>query len=132
MSGKGTFLSNSALLKRVELLNLLNMGLLRFCLALAVVAAHTHQRLFPFQMISGFYAVKVFFVISGFYMALILNEKYLLKEAPMPTSAESKDPDAIYKYITSWNKRKKFVMTKEHVVLASKRLLQFEDDLYQN
>ena len=30
-------------------------------------------------MIWGFDAVKIFFVISGFYMALILNEKYLLK-----------------------------------------------------
>ena len=55
------------------------MGLLRICLALAVVSTHTHQRLFPFDMITAYFAVKTFFVISGFYMALILNEKYLTK-----------------------------------------------------
>src|SRR5271167_3269585 len=55
------------------------MGLLRFCLALSIVAIHTRQ-LFPFKLIGSFYALKVFFVISGFFLALILNEKYLLKK----------------------------------------------------
>jgi peptidoglycan/LPS O-acetylase OafA/YrhL len=51
------------------------MGLLRFLLALAVVIAHTSS-IFGLQLIGGVIAVESFFIISGFYMALILNEKY--------------------------------------------------------
>lgn len=51
------------------------MGCLRLYLALVVVAAHTLPagRL---PMIGGNLAVRLFFVVSGFYMALILSEKY--------------------------------------------------------
>ncbi len=52
------------------------MGLLRVILALAVVAAHTNP-LLPFNIISGSMAVQTFYIISGFYMSLILQEKYL-------------------------------------------------------
>lgn len=48
------------------------MGILRIFLALCVVAAHCGCTfLFPSN-----YAVECFYVISGFYMSLILNEKY--------------------------------------------------------
>jgi len=50
------------------------MGCLRFYLALAVVAWHTSHGWLPF--ISGEWAVRVFFVISGFYMSLALSSKY--------------------------------------------------------
>lgn len=50
------------------------MGLLRLSLAFAVVL--THLNLSHRFMISGGDAVKVFFVISGFYMAMILTTKY--------------------------------------------------------
>jgi peptidoglycan/LPS O-acetylase OafA/YrhL len=63
------------------------MGLIRFCLALAVILAHTsplfssHSRRGPqvggFRMMGGDAAVQTFYIISGFYMALVLNEKYL-------------------------------------------------------
>ncbi len=48
---------------------------MRLLLALAVVAAHT-QQFGSFSMVGGGDAVRIFFSISGFYMALILNEKY--------------------------------------------------------
>jgi peptidoglycan/LPS O-acetylase OafA/YrhL len=51
------------------------MGFLRLLLALAVVVWHS-QPLFGLTLIGGPNAVDVFFVISGFYMALILAEKY--------------------------------------------------------
>jgi len=52
------------------------MGLIRFMLAISVVIAHTSD-LFGFGFVGGEMAVKIFFMISGFYMALILNEKYI-------------------------------------------------------
>ena len=49
------------------------MGTLRFLLALSVAYGHlTKLPSFP----SSDVAVQSFFVISGFYMALVLNEKY--------------------------------------------------------
>lgn len=52
------------------------MGLIRFLLALAVALAHTSGwTYFP-----GKEAVEVFYIISGFYMSMILNEKYLQKK----------------------------------------------------
>ena len=50
------------------------MGLLRFYLALAVVNVHGH--IFNHNLIYPDIAVQSFFMISGFYMAMILNEKY--------------------------------------------------------
>jgi len=48
------------------------MGILRFLLAISVVLAHAEVA-WP---ISGSAAVQVFFVISGFYMALVLDTRY--------------------------------------------------------
>lgn len=49
------------------------MGLIRFFLALSVVFSHNGIHV---PGIDGLLAVYAFFVISGFYMALVLNEKY--------------------------------------------------------
>lgn len=51
------------------------MGMLRLILAISVVTAHTGP-VFGTQLVGGGTAVQAFFIISGFYMALILNEKY--------------------------------------------------------
>ncbi len=51
------------------------MGILRFLLAISVVIAHSAP-LFGFTLVGGQIAVQCFYIISGFYMALILNEKY--------------------------------------------------------
>lgn len=52
------------------------MGLLRFLLALTVVLGHSSSIL-GFQLVGGALAVQAFYIISGFYMTLILNEKYV-------------------------------------------------------
>ncbi|QXQ09621.1 acyltransferase [Paeniglutamicibacter sp. Y32M11] len=52
------------------------MGFLRVFLALAVISAHTSEVL-GFPLVSGRTAVECFFVISGFYMAMVLETKYL-------------------------------------------------------
>src|SRR5262245_37870067 len=54
------------------------MGLFRFLLALSVIAAHTKPAptIFPFFGGEGVTPVLLFFVISGFYMAMIVEEKY--------------------------------------------------------
>lgn len=57
------------------------MGLLRLLLAFSVVSGHSHYAgelhfFQPFFLINASAAVACFFVISGFYMALVLNEKY--------------------------------------------------------
>ncbi|CAG0933820.1 hypothetical protein PLCT1_02479 [Planctomycetaceae bacterium] len=49
------------------------MGLVRVYLAVCVVLIHCKLNL-PFT--AGHFAVQLFFIISGFYMALVLNEKY--------------------------------------------------------
>ncbi|WP_181318885.1 acyltransferase family protein [Photobacterium kishitanii] len=51
------------------------MGFLRILLALSVVIAHS-EPFFGFKLIGGDKAVELFFIISGFYMAMILNNKY--------------------------------------------------------
>ncbi len=51
------------------------MGLLRVILALSVVVAHTGP-IFGLKLTGGLVAVESFFIISGFYMALILDRKY--------------------------------------------------------
>ncbi len=54
------------------------MGTIRTVLALAVVIAHIH--LDTLARVGGagaaYMAVKLFFMFSGFYMALILDTKY--------------------------------------------------------
>jgi peptidoglycan/LPS O-acetylase OafA/YrhL len=51
------------------------MGILRFILAIAVVVYHSYK-IFGLRMCGGQVAVESFYMISGFYMALIINEKY--------------------------------------------------------
>jgi peptidoglycan/LPS O-acetylase OafA/YrhL len=52
------------------------MGLLRILLILAIVIGHTYP-VHGFRMCGGAIAVDVFFILSGFYTYLILNEKYI-------------------------------------------------------
>jgi peptidoglycan/LPS O-acetylase OafA/YrhL len=52
------------------------MGVLRVLLALSVVVMHCDGGLSEHVLVGGQFAVKLFFIISGFYMALILHEKY--------------------------------------------------------
>ena len=52
------------------------MGILRFLLAISVVAAHSSS-IFGFNFVGGRVAVQAFYIISGFYMTLILKEKYI-------------------------------------------------------
>ena len=51
------------------------MGVLRTVLAIAVVVFHSYK-LFGLRLCGGQVAVQSFYMISGFYMALVLNEKY--------------------------------------------------------
>ena len=52
------------------------MGIMRLLLALAVVALHAGA-IFGLTFVGGQTAVQSFYIISGFYMSLILNEKYI-------------------------------------------------------
>lgn len=49
------------------------MGILRVVLALVVVLAHAKGGLAP---MAGGYAVQAFYIISGFYMAMVLETRY--------------------------------------------------------
>lgn len=51
------------------------MGLLRFLLSIAVVIAHAGPVL-GYYIADGRFAVQMFYMISGFYMALVWNERY--------------------------------------------------------
>jgi peptidoglycan/LPS O-acetylase OafA/YrhL len=51
------------------------MGLLRILLAICVLCAHS-SKIANLNWIGGKTAVEIFFVISGFYMQLVLQEKY--------------------------------------------------------
>lgn len=51
------------------------MGFIRLYLALCVVEAHSGN-LIPWAVPRGRDAVEIFFIISGFYMAMILSERY--------------------------------------------------------
>jgi peptidoglycan/LPS O-acetylase OafA/YrhL len=51
------------------------MGLIRFILACAVVLCHSAY-IFGYAPVTNYLAVQCFYIISGFYMAMILNEKY--------------------------------------------------------
>ena len=51
------------------------MGILRLILAAAVVISHS-AAISWFPLVNGGVAVKLFFMVSGFYMAMVLSEKY--------------------------------------------------------
>jgi len=51
------------------------MGLIRLILALSVVVCHSDY-IFHSGLVGGSWAVEAFYIISGFYMSLILSEKY--------------------------------------------------------
>ena len=51
------------------------MGILRLLLALSVMLDHANG-LGAFALLGGPLAVQCFFIISGFYMGLVLNERY--------------------------------------------------------
>jgi len=51
------------------------MGVVRILLAMAVVVAHSAP-IFGLRLTSGRVAVQLFYMISGFYMALVLTRKY--------------------------------------------------------
>ena len=50
------------------------MGAVRFTLALSVAVWHLPGA--PFRLLNAAVAVLAFFIISGFYMAMVLTEKY--------------------------------------------------------
>jgi peptidoglycan/LPS O-acetylase OafA/YrhL len=52
------------------------MGKIRTLLALSVVMFHCGS-IFGITLIQGQLAVQAFFIISGFYMSMVLNEKYI-------------------------------------------------------
>lgn len=52
------------------------MGIIRVILAISVVMAHSGA-IGGFKLLGGHIAVQTFYIISGFYMTLILNEKYI-------------------------------------------------------
>ncbi|MET4736718.1 peptidoglycan/LPS O-acetylase OafA/YrhL [Bradyrhizobium japonicum] len=54
------------------------MGVIRFALALSVVFWHIRGA--PFHLMNAAVAVTLFFIISGFYMAMVINEKYASDE----------------------------------------------------
>lgn len=56
------------------------MGILRFLFAIFVIFYHCGQ-FSSFTFMQGPESVQSFFIISGFYMALILNEKYNTKSS---------------------------------------------------
>lgn len=53
------------------------MGTLRFLLAISVYLVHSYDLWGGIRFVKAGIAVEAFFIISGFYMALILSEKYL-------------------------------------------------------
>lgn len=56
------------------------MGLLRLILAISVLITHSAPFI-ELKFVGGVVAVQVFYIISGFYMTLILNEKYVGKSS---------------------------------------------------
>ncbi|SDT02255.1 Peptidoglycan/LPS O-acetylase OafA/YrhL, contains acyltransferase and SGNH-hydrolase domains [Pseudomonas asplenii] len=59
------------------------MGMLRLFLALSVLVHHTPKA--PFHWLHASIAVMFFFMISGFYMTLVINEKYIKSDTPWVT-----------------------------------------------
>ena len=55
------------------------MGIIRLVLALSVLHTHSGADVLGQKLMPGYIAVESFYIISGFYMAMILNEKYVGK-----------------------------------------------------
>jgi peptidoglycan/LPS O-acetylase OafA/YrhL len=53
------------------------VGILRFFLAISVLLAHSGSIWGLKFLVSSSVAVQAFYIISGFYMSLVLNEKYI-------------------------------------------------------
>ena len=51
------------------------MGIIRFLLAISVLVLHTSP-IFGLTLVGGDVAVQAFYIISGFYMSLVLTDKY--------------------------------------------------------
>jgi peptidoglycan/LPS O-acetylase OafA/YrhL len=51
------------------------MGIIRFLLAISVLILHTSP-IFGLTLVGGDVAVQAFYIISGFYMSLVLTDKY--------------------------------------------------------
>lgn len=64
-------------LRPIKALKTGSMGILRILLALSVVASHGSSILGT-KLCPGPLAVQIFFMISGFYMALVLGDRYPL------------------------------------------------------
>ena len=59
------------------------MGTLRFLLALCVVATHSPgSGILGHELLSGITAVQAFYVISGFLITMVLNERQQYRSAP--------------------------------------------------
>lgn len=56
-------------------MSLCGIGMIRLILAIAVVMAHSSSFL-GYYPIDGMTSVQIFYIISGFYMFMILTEKY--------------------------------------------------------
>jgi peptidoglycan/LPS O-acetylase OafA/YrhL len=61
------------------------MGFIRLLLAISVVLSHSNS-IFGFKLVGGDVAVQSFFIISGFYMALVINNKYFSPAIPFKRS----------------------------------------------
>lgn len=61
------------------------MGVLRLLLALAVVFSHAGGSWSGFSFGNGRIAVQTFYMISGFYMSMVWNEKYAFQTNPIRT-----------------------------------------------
>ena len=57
------------------------MGIIRLLLAISVVVYHSRPLLGQINFLPGSTAVQAFFIISGFYMSLVINEKYEDKQS---------------------------------------------------
>lgn len=60
------------------------MGLLRLLLALSVITGHSGS-IFGYSLLPAQFSVLVFFILSGFYMSLVINEKYDLMTEGLKT-----------------------------------------------
>ena len=52
------------------------MGMIRFALALSVAVWHLGGANKSEWIINGYFSVILFFIISGFYMSLVINSVY--------------------------------------------------------